>query len=282
MKKLILVAVVCLLATSAWAQNVHFMGPDGDIVRGERCATPEPTPAEKALVQQQVGLWMQDNFLFKTTTVVPIAFHVVHYGSSGDIPDQWIYDQIDVLNAAYQGTGFSFTLASIDRTDNRRWYTGCYRQDRKMKQALAIDPSNNLNIYTCAPTGGLLGWSYLPWSFDESSYYHGVVALYSSLPGGSAAPYNLGDTITHEVGHYLGLYHTFENGCSAPGDEVDDTPYEESAAFGCPHGRDTCPQEGLDPIYNFMDYTDDICMDHFTADQGTRMQTMVAIYKPSL
>lgn len=283
MKKLILVAIaLCLLATSAWAQNVHFMGSDGNIVRGERCATPEPTPAEKALVQQQVELWSQDNFLFKAETVIPIAFHVVYYGSTGNIPEQWIDDQIDVLNAAYQGTGFSFTLASIDRTENSKWFTGCYRQERKMKAALFIDPAHYLNIYTCAPTGGILGWSYLPWSIAEDSYYHGVVALWDSLPGGSAAPYNLGDTITHEVGHYLGLYHTFQDGCTAPGDEVDDTPYEQSAAFGCPHGRDTCPQDGLDPIYNFMDYTDDICMDHFTADQATRMQTMVAIYKPSL
>jgi len=283
MKKLILVGIaLCLLVTTAWAQNVHYMGPDGNVVRGVRCATPDPTPAEKALVRQQVEQWLQNNFIFKADKVIPIAFHVVHYDGTGNIPDQWIYDQIDVLNAAYQGKGFSFTLASIDRTEHRRWFTRCYSQERKMKEALAIDPAHYLNIYTCQPNGGILGWSYLPWGLTETDYRHGVVALYDSLPGGSAAPYNLGDTITHETGHYLGLYHTFENGCNAPGDEVDDTPYEQSAAFGCPHGRDTCSQEGLDPIYNFMDYTDDDCMDHFTADQGTRMQTMVAIYKPSL
>ncbi|MCA9730449.1 MAG: zinc metalloprotease, partial [Candidatus Eisenbacteria bacterium] len=116
----------------------------------------------------------------------------------------------------------------------------------------------------------------------ESNVLHGVVVLYSSLPGGTAVPYDEGDTGTHEVGHYLGLDHTFANGCSAPGDGVADTPYEASPAFGCPVGRDTCSQAGLDPIFNFMDYTDDACMDEFTPNQATLMQNSVAVYKPSL
>jgi hypothetical protein len=202
----------------------------------------------------------------------------------GNVPQSQIDDQIAVLNAAYAGTGFTFTLDTVTRTDNRKWFDRCYsvNAEAEMKQALAVDPAHTLNIYSCNPSQGILGYAYLPFQIDESSFYHGVVLLYSSLPGGTAAPYNLGDTATHEVGHYLGLYHTFENGCSSPGDEVADTPYEASPAYGCPVGRDSCPSAGLDPIFNFMDYTDDDCMDHFTADQATRMQTQVAIYKPSL
>jgi hypothetical protein len=101
------------------------------------------------------------------------------------------------------------------------------------------------------------------------------------VPGGSLSPYNLGDTATHEVGHWLGLFHTFEGGCSAANDLVDDTPAQALENFGCPVGTDSCAPGSPDAIHNFMDYTDDSCLFEFTPGQVTRMDAQTAQHRNS-
>ncbi|MEW5742120.1 MAG: zinc metalloprotease [Myxococcota bacterium] len=216
-----------------------------------------------------------------TGGVINVYWHVISNGATGNIPDSMINAQMDVLNAAYAGTGWSFNLVSTDRTSNATWYNGCYgTAETAMKNALHQGTADDLNIYTCNPSNGILGYATFPSSYASAPLKDGVVLLDQSLPGGSAAPYNLGDTATHEVGHWMGLYHTFQNGCNTrTGDYVSDTPAERSPAYGCPTGRDTCSSAGADPITNFMDYTDDSCMFQFTPGQDARMDSQFSTYR---
>ena len=196
-------------------------------------------------------------------------FHVINKGTSqanGDIPDNQIADQISILNAAYAATGWQFTLVGTDRTTNSTWYTMTPGSvaETQAKTALRKGTADDLNIYTATSAAACWVGRRSRRHMRGTRRGDGVVLLFSSLPGGMAEPYNLGDTATHEVGHWMGLYHTFQGGCArqtSGGDIVADTAAEKSPAYGCPIGRDSCTSlAGVDPIINFMDYTDDACM----------------------
>jgi hypothetical protein len=251
-----------------------------------RCGTLHPSFDERARIETEVdSRFSAADPTIVTGGTIRVHFHVINKGHSladGDVPMTQINRQITVLNNAYAATGWSFTLASVDRTTNADWYRMRIGSsaERDAKTALRKGTADHLNIYTADLGGGLLGWATFPSSYDRRPSDDGVVILYSSLPGGDAAPYNEGDTATHEVGHWMGLYHTFQGGCSSKNDHIADTPAEKSPAFGCPIGRDSCAQAaGLDPIENFMDYTDDACMNQFTAGQDARMDKLYTRYR---
>ena len=271
-------------------ETLKEVGPTQAMLAGgvsaQRCATldlPEPVAQE---VEDRVNQMINKGGGMKlagTPITIPVYFHVINSGTTsaqGNISDQMISDQIAVLNAAYAPMSVSFALTAVDRTTNPTWFNGCYgTQEAAMKAATRQGTADDLNIWSCNPSSGILGFATFPSSYNSSPSKDGVVVLHASLPGGSASPYNLGDTATHEVGHWLGLYHKFQGGCSKNGDSVADTPSEKSAAYGCPTSRNTCSGAGLDPIDNFMDYTDDACMNRFSAGQDTRMDSLWALYR---
>lgn len=255
---------------------------------GRRCGTPQHNDFQKERIRAHMRTARAAGMDGTTIAAIdiPIHFHVIHDAGTGNLPDQDLDNQVDVLNRCYSVHGITFRRASVDRTDNDVWFrmTMGSAAERKAKTSLGNQPDRSLNFYSAGIGAGLLGWATFPSDFAGDPALDGVVILFSSFPAGSSAPYDLGVTAVHEVGHWLGLYHTFEGGCTPPGDEVADTPFESSPNFGPANpARDTCPNDaGTDPTTNFMDYTDDAGMADFTEGQLQRVRQQVALYRPLL
>jgi hypothetical protein len=248
------------------------------------CGTPEVSPQQMAQVETESRaiLASQPDSLVPFSTVIPTYFHVItNAQGTGAVSNATIAEQMKVLNDGYALAGISFDLISSQTIANTDWYgisfTGLAQAS--MKKALRKGGKNALNVYVTSITGGILGYATFPSSYSGNPTDDGVVILTGSLPGGASAPYNLGDTLTHEAGHWAGLYHTFQGGCFGSGDYVSDTPAVSSSNFGCPAGKDSCSGGGVDLIQNFMDYTDDSCMDSFTPGQAQRMAEQMNAYR---
>ncbi len=271
-------------------------------VRSHRPGGSDPndlTPAEAARAEKQMTTRLRSKGLTWTSKIpkapitVDVRVHVItRSDGTGGVTREQIDAQIAVLNAAYGGrtarqdapTIFRFATKSVDYTANDDWYDWSDpdvdpSDDQEAKAALHKGGYDDLNVYITGLSDGLLGYAYFP--NEATLIQDGVVILNDSLPGGAAAPYNEGDTLTHEAGHWFGLYHTFENGCTAPGDHVIDTPYQADGdnIFFCNESDDTCPAPGRDPVHNFMSYGDDPCLDRFTLGQSIRMTLVWLAYR---
>ena len=224
----------------------------------------------------------------RTPIDIGLVIHVLMRPmGEGALSDDVIAQQVAVVDAAFRDVGFHFVVADIRRHADSPYYRGgCFpttESGLRMKVELAVEPQRFVNVYSCQlALPYIAGYGTLPNEFAEGDPRHGIVIDHATVPG-SPAPLSLGHTLVHELGHYFGLLHTFQQGCVMPGDDIEDTPAEAMASYGCAIGRDSCPlDEGDDPVENFMDYSDDTCTNHFTLLQGERMRALVAIYRPGL
>ncbi|MGI8893372.1 MAG: M43 family zinc metalloprotease [Bacteroidia bacterium] len=279
-------------------------------------------------MDQAIHHWINNNPDNSSQTVtIPVVFHVIYANNNQNISDARILAQLDVMNRDYTRTNadttntppaflsvaanseIQFCLALTDPDGNPT--TGITRTQTTLSGFQYNGPSNQplkftaqggkdiwprneyLNIWVVNFLDQTLGYAQFPGGTANTD---GVVVDYRSVGGplspGTSVPYHLGRTVTHEIGHWLGVYHTFQNGCAGTtpsncataGDQVCDTPPVSNSTFFCPSNKNSCTEspDFPDMVTNFMDYTDDPCMNIFTQGQKVRMQATLNTIRSSL
>ncbi len=240
---------------------------------------------------------IQDEYQPSQVYTLPVWWHVItDSNGQGYVSDSAIRAQMEVLNEDYRATqgtmgetGFDisiqFELAGITRTANTAWFTDSDADEDAYKQALAVDPDRYINIYS-NDGRGYLGYAYYPQG-SAGAYWDGIVLMYGAVGGrnNGFGSFDQGRTLVHEMGHYLGLFHTFEHYDSicdnsySGGDRIVDTNAESEAHLGCSQTY-TCGT--ADPIHNYMNYTNDTCMNSFSREQANRSVCSLVNYRPGL
>jgi hypothetical protein len=246
---------------------------------------------------------------------IPVVVHVVWNTAAQNISDAQVTSQIDVLNRDFRATNpdvstvpsvfsglvadsrIEFFLATIDPSGNptngitrTSTSTVSFSDDDAVKSAATggADPwpaDHYLNIWVCQLGGGLLGYAQFPGGPAQTD---GVVILHTGFgtTGTATAPFDLGRTVTHEIGHYFNLFHIWGDdgtGCTGS-DQVDDTPNQAGPNFGVPTFPHVSCGNGPngDLFMDYMDYVDDAAMVMFTHGQAARMEACIDTVRSSL
>jgi len=274
-------------------------------IMGRRCGTPsreelpymppvDGAPADCSLASTTIDPAYNPGDIFE----IPVVVHVIYTTAGvGNISDFQVESQIDILNEDFMAlagtpgangtmTGIQFRLEAINRVENNTYFN-CSYPCNAMKIALRWDTNLYLNVYTNSGDG-YLGWATLPQTSAGSSV-DGVVCAWNAFGRNSPyPPYNQGRTATHEIGHWVGLFHTFQDGCgvtTSPGcyssaDTLCDTSPDQEPHYYCTPGVN-CGSFPI-PIENYMEYTNDTCMEEFTPEQMNRMRCSLINYRPSV
>lgn len=234
--------------------------------QSESCGTSDPAPEELQrfyeLANAVSALGVSEPRRLAAPVEIPVYVWVIRKGDLGGVTQDRVTSMIRLLNAEYRGTRYSFRLvARTEITNHPEWYSmiGGSAAERAAKVALRKGGRETLNIWT-AYAGRV----------SSTRIITGYARRGGSLDGIVIIPGNVTQTTSvHEVGHWLGLLHTFQGGCSQPNDGVADTPQQRSPTDGCPAAQDSCPAPGADPFHNFMDYSS--CRREFTPGQRQLM-----------
>jgi len=311
MKKILLSVAAIALSFGAFAQRNC-----GVMQHEQYLQSKNPNRAqERAAYEQQIQNWLAANATAKTNQStqsimqIPLVVHMVYSSSADSVGDAQIFSQIQILNDDYTrnnadkaNTPSTFTAVASAPMVNYCWAqrdpsgnatTGIERRkstttswttDDKVKAFStggldAWDPSRYFNIWVCNLGGGLLGYGEFPTASLSNTYGFVAGANCFGNTGLAQAPYNLGRTATHEIGHCFNLIHIWGDEAACAGtDQCADTPNQGPENYGCPTypHTDACQASAPGVMYmNYMDYTDDNCMNTFTINQSSRMSAVV-------
>ena len=230
---------------------------------------------------------------------IPVVFHILYNTAAENISEAQVMSQMDILNEDFRrlnadqdnewsqaaDTQIEFCLASQDPNGNptdgilrvptnlTSFGTNDAMKFTSQGGSDAWPASDYMNFWVCDLGSSLLGYAQFPGGPASTD---GIVCNYTATgnTGTASAPFDLGRTATHEVGHYLNLRHIWGDGGCGASDFVDDTPDSDGPNYGCALGSVACGT--TDMVQNYMDYSDDACMNLFTQGQSDRMNALFA------
>jgi len=249
-------------------------GRRGCATKNFRQSTIDKIEAETHRIASYEGNW-----------VIPINFvHVVQNGKT--ISQEQRDAQIEILNNTFRSANIQFKQSLVTNIyeDKFKNLEPNSRLEQELKRRFGKNPDNFLNFYTSSLRSGLLGWATFPFDKQRRKFMDGVIMWSETLPMGSGHPYNKGMTASHEVGHWLGLYHTFQGGCNGVGDDICDTVAHAKPNYGKPEPNrryNACSPNEFDPVHNIMNYVDDDWMKELTQMQIERVKRNMKTYRNS-
>ena len=304
MKKIILTATAFLMLFSCQNDTTETTTPNATALTKRSCASQDVLAAQLkadptlALRMNQIEAFTQNamlnNRLVNGKVEIPVVVNVLYRTTSENISLTQIQSQINVLNQDYNATnsdfykvpslfsgvkanvGITFVLDQVIRksTTKTSWGTTDTMKKTTYGGIAPTSPTTKLNLWVCTIGGGILGYAQFP---GGASSTDGVAidSKYVGLSGTVNAPYNLGRTATHEVGHWMNLRHIWGD-ANCGSDLVSDTPTHNDANYGVPAypSYSTCSGTPVEMTMNYMDYTDDNAMYMFSNGQKSRMSAI--------